>query len=78
MKNQLEENMEKKLTEQDLIDLQYFWGEKGDLERLSTFESLRPLLAKERPDILLAWDNYKMAIKMMDIVMEEPTEKEYT
>ena len=32
--------MENTLTEQDLNDLQYFWQEKEDLERLSTFERL--------------------------------------
>ena len=53
-----------------LISLQYFWQEKGDLERLTTFEELTPLLEKEKPEILKAWRDYKASKKILDIVIE--------
>lgn len=31
-----------KLTEEQINDLQYFWEEKGDLERYCDFEKLKP------------------------------------
>ena len=49
--------MENTLTEQDLNDLQYFRQEKEDLERLSTFERLIPILEKEKPEVLKAWND---------------------
>ena len=62
--------MENKLTEQDLNDLQYFWQEKEDLERLSTFERLIPILEKEKPEVLKAWNDYKSSKKILDIVID--------
>ena len=62
--------MENTLTEQDLNDLQYFWQEKEDLERLSTFERLIPILEKEKPEVLKAWNDYKTSKKILDIVMD--------
>lgn len=59
----------KKLTKQDLSDLVYFWQNKGDLERLSTFERLKPMIENEYPEILKAWNDYKASIKIMDAVM---------
>ena len=60
-----------KLTEQDLSDLQYFWQFKGDLDRLSTFEALKPLIENEYPEILTAWTAYKTSIKMLDLIMDD-------
>jgi len=59
-----------KLTEQDLSSLQYFWQEKEDLERFTDFEKLKPLLEKEKPEILKAWNDYKASKKILDIVMD--------
>ena len=61
--------MENTLTEQDLNDLQYFWQVKEDLERLSTFERLMPILEKEKPEVLKAWNDYKASKKRLDIVI---------
>jgi hypothetical protein len=58
-----------KLTEQDLEDLKYFWQYKEDLERLSSFEKLLPLIEKEKPEVLKAWNDYKTSRKILDIVM---------
>jgi hypothetical protein len=62
--------MENKLTEQDLNDLQYFWQEKEDLERLGTFEKLAPILEKEKPEVLKAWNDYKASKNILDIVID--------
>lgn len=62
--------MESKLTVEDLNDLQYFWQNKEDLERFSTFERLIPLLEQERPEVLKAWSDYKASKKILDIVIE--------
>ena len=58
------------LTKQDLNDLQYFWGEKEDLERMSNFEGLVPILEKEKPEVLKAWNDYKASKKILDIVID--------
>ena len=59
-----------KLTEEDLNNLQYFWQEKEDLERFSSFEELKPLLEKEKPEVLKAWNDYKTSRKILDIVID--------
>jgi hypothetical protein len=59
-----------KLTEQDLDTLRYFWQEKEDLERFTDFEKLKPLLEKEKPEVLKAWNDYKTSKKILDIVMD--------
>ena len=61
--------MADKLTEQDLNDLQYCWQVTGDLERLTTFEILIPILEKEKPEVLKAWNDYKASKKIVDIVI---------
>lgn len=58
--------MSRKLTEDEIRNLQYFWQEKGDLERLSGFNVLVPLLKEQAPIFWIAWTNYKSAIKHMD------------
>ena len=62
--------MKYKLTEQDLLDIQYFWQYKGDLERLSTFESLKPLLEKEKPELLKALNDYETSLSILNSVVE--------
>ena len=59
-----------KLTEQDLNMLKYFWQEKEDLERFTDFEKLKPLLEKEKPEVLKAWNNYKSSKKILDIIID--------
>jgi len=59
-----------KLTEQDLYTLRYFWQEREDLERFTDFEKLKPLLEKEKPEVLKAWNDYKTSKKILDIVMD--------
>ena len=58
-----------KLTKENLKDLVYFWKFKGDLERFSNFKELKPLIEKEYPEILKAWNDYKTSIKILDAVI---------
>lgn len=58
------------LTENNLVMLQYFWEEKRDIERYCDFEKIKPLLEKEKPEVLKAWNEYKMSIKTMDAIMK--------
>lgn len=62
-----------KLTETDLEDLKYFWQDKEDLERFTSFESLIPILEKEKPEVLKAWNDYKASKRILDLVMENLT-----
>ena len=57
------------LTKEDLKDLQYFWQEKQDLERLCSFKKLIPVLEKEKPEVIKAWNDYKASKKILDIVI---------
>jgi hypothetical protein len=63
-------NKMEELTEQDLDMSKYFWQEKEDLERFTDFEKLKPLLEKEKPEVLKAWNDYKAYKKILDIVMD--------
>lgn len=59
-----------KITEQELDSIKYFWEYKGDLERYTKFEELKPKLEREYPEILKAWNDYKASIKILDLVIE--------
>jgi len=56
------------LTQEEREDLKYFWQNRGDLERLSTFESLKPKIQKELPSLLKAWEDYKAIKQTLDII----------
>ena len=59
-----------KLTDNDIHDLKYFWLYKEDLERLTSFERLVPILEKEKPEVLKAWRDYKASRAILSLVME--------
>jgi len=61
--------MKRTLTEEDINSLKYFWQETGDLERLSTFEALKPILEKENPKVIKAWNNYKSSESILDAII---------
>lgn len=54
-------------TAVNMID--YFWTEKGDLERWVDFD--REYLAKEFPAVLKAWDDYKASRAVMSAVVRD-------
>jgi hypothetical protein len=61
--------IENKLTEADINNLTYFWEYVGDLDRFTDFERLKPILERERPEVLKAWYDHKSSIKILDIVI---------
>lgn len=60
-----------KLTDTDLNDLIYFWTYQHDLENLTSFKRLMPILEREKPEILKAWNDYKASIKILDLIMDD-------
>ena len=58
------------LNEEQKMDLKYFWQEKGDLERLSSFEEMKPQIKKELPSLMRAWEDYKAIRQTLDIIIE--------
>lgn len=61
---------EPELTEEQISDLKYFWEEKSDIERSSSFEKMRPSLEQHNPEVLKAWNDYKVSIKIMNAVIK--------
>lgn len=59
-----------KLTEEEKHSIKYFWVHEGDLERLIGFEELKPKIEAEYPEVLKAWNDYKISIKILDAVIE--------
>ena len=57
------------IKEEDIYSVIYFWEDKGDLDRMSSWDELRDDFAKEYPELIKAWDNYKTAARIMDIVV---------
>ena len=55
------------LTEEDLNTLRYFWEEKEDLECWTGFD--REALATQYPEILKAWDDYKLSRRTLTAVL---------
>lgn len=58
------------LTEQHLTMLRYFWEEKGDIERYCEYNKILPILEKERPEVVKAWNDYKVSIRTMNAIMK--------
>lgn len=48
----------------------YFWKEREDLERWSSWEKNLPIIKEKYPEIIVAWENYKIAIKTLDRLVE--------
>ena len=57
-----------KLTDEQKSMLRYFWEEKGDITKYCEFEKLKPAIHEEHPELLKAWYDYQVSIKIMDVV----------
>ena len=66
-----------RLTKSDIETLIYFWQEKRDIERITSFEELKPLIIKQIPMLLRLWDDYKSSISIMDIFVESLNSNDY-
>lgn len=59
-----------KVTEDDILSLQYFHREKGDITRWAHWESKRWLFEDEFPELVKAMEMATTAIKLLDVVVE--------
>lgn len=73
MTEQTHDTDEQRLTEEDLNALRYFWGEKRDLTRWLGYARRLPVLQRERPDIIEAWNAYLAAERRMSAVLKSET-----
>lgn len=55
-----------KLNNEQKDMIKYFWREKGNMERYACFEELKPLIAQELPEVLMAWENYKAILAELE------------
>lgn len=53
--------------EEMLDNLRYFWNRKEDIEAWAGFD--RDAIAKEFPEVIKAWEDLKLAQKVMNAVM---------
>ena len=60
----------KTLTEEDINNIVYFWEERGDLERFTNWIRLVPILESQYPQVLKAWNDYKLAGKTLDLLIK--------
>jgi len=65
------------ITKDDLRSVQYFWGEKGDLTRLSGWEERLDEFEKEIPMFVFAWKNYMIAKAAVDSLAERLTKEDW-
>lgn len=60
------------LTESDINDIQYFWQEKGDLERWVGWndpETQQRIIAA-CPELVKLWNDYKTAERLLNLIVE--------
>lgn len=61
---------EQKLKPHQVTTLKYYWEDRNDLERWAEFEGLKPQIEKEYPQLLKAWNDYKISVAIMDAVIK--------
>ena len=61
---------EDSVTEEDINSITYFWEEKGDLEAWIDWEKRKPIIERERPEIVQAWSDYQLSISTLDAVVK--------
>lgn len=54
-------------------NLSYFWEEKGDITRLSSFNEADVM--REFPEVMQAWKNYKHAELSFDLILKNTYDK---
>lgn len=65
-----------KVDESDIDMIKYFWQEKGDIERFSSWSELLPALKENYPHLISAWENYKRSEKILNCVVNNLEFKE--
>ena len=62
-----------KLTEEEQNMILYFWKSKEDLESWCGWEEIQPKLKEVAPELIKAWEDYKMSIRMLNAVVNNIT-----
>ena len=57
------------LSESDKDMIVYYWEEKKDLERWSSWEIKLDMIKDEYPEIVKTWEDIKMSKKIMDALI---------
>ena len=58
------------IDDEEINTIQYFWQDKGDLSRYAGWEKLQPILQVECPELLLAWNQYKIYERIIDRIVD--------
>lgn len=58
------------MTENDLNMIDYFWFEKEDIERWSSWKERLPIIQSTHPEIVKAWEDYKTARRLLGAVIK--------
>ena len=58
------------LNEEDLSMIKYFWENKRDIRSYAEFNDLVPTLRVERPEIIMALENYENSLLILDNVIK--------
>ncbi len=61
--------IENTLTEDDINMIDYFWTQKGNLERWTGWDDAKVRLEQSRPELLKARNDYKMARRMVSMAV---------
>lgn len=61
---------QRKITEDDISVLKYFWFEKGRLDGNSSFDQVKEDLKKSHPEIWKAWKDYKKSKEIFNNIMK--------
>jgi hypothetical protein len=58
------------MTEEDLNMLDYFWFQKEDIERWSSWKERRGIIQQSHPEIVKAWDDYQTARRILSAIIK--------
>jgi len=58
------------ISEEDSRMIQYFWEEKGDIERWTSWKDKLPSILEEAPELVVAWNNYKIATRTLTTIIK--------
>ena len=59
------------ITEEDANLIRYFWEDKQNLEDWCDWELKREMLTGESPELIKAWDDYKVAIRTLSAIVRD-------
>lgn len=66
------------MTEKDehiATQIIYFWKEKGDVERCSTWNNNLPYIKERFPEFYIAWQQYLASLRQLNRLVEEMSEE---